>query len=586
MFWVTVVAQIQPFSIALGGDTQSMRRGLDKPFLNGFWPPEPDNWTASQPAYRWSTPQWQIQWPMAGRGMFVSTTHINASAWETEDGVTLTWSQPTLGTTAPLRERRVVSVLTTGDGLRAGISVMSARLPAMDDRRDLGVIVTKSMLRPLAGTWRPVQLVMSVLMLGVLWAIFVTWRTRHRIWYSTGVILLYSIAWHVDPLWWLVHSQAIGTSAVLAAGFAFVLVRLVLPESTDRVRWWWLTTLSMVVPLIALRSPFLLTSDSAMHVRMLFDVMRGNLFQIAELPCEAGALTAPYPPLVYLLAAPFALFTWNRDAGIDLLMTGTVVAHGGALLYLLRVARNTEAFDWTAGVFLLLAACSMPFLQSVHIGELSNAWGLAVLLIAVTAWHDERASLTRRTILGAAALLAHTGIALSFGLTLLTMIGYAYIRTRRIPRGMLIAGICIVLIAVGLTYSAYSGLAGQSAKYPGCPPGIAVATKMSLIPSALPFMVVCLGFVGLYRARSGRVFDMVMPALVVAVISIGVLVFRDTTVRWAMVVYPFLALCAIGALARVSARGLAGKVLALTLGIGVPTMVMVRFWERIYTYLH
>jgi hypothetical protein len=79
---------------------------------------------------------------------------------------------------------------------------------------------------------------------------------------------------------------------------------------------------------------------------------------------------------------------------------------------------------------------------------------------------------------------------------------------------------------------------------------------------------------------------MVIPALVVAIISIGVLVFRDTTVRWAMVVYPFLALCAISALARLSTRGLAGKVLALTLGIGVPMMVMVRFWERIYTYLH
>jgi len=363
-------------------------------------------------------------------------------------------------------------------------------------------------------------------------------------------------------------------------------VRLVLPESTDGVRWWWLTTLSMIVPLIALRSPFMLTSDSAMHARMLFDVLRGNLFQIAELPCEAGALTAPYPPLIYLLAAPFAFFTWDRAAGINVLMTGAVVTHVGALLYLLRVARNTHAFDWTAGVFLLLAAWSLPFLQSVHIGELSNAWGLAMLLIAVAAWYDARASLTRRTILGAAALLAHTGIALSFGLTLLAMIGYAYIRTRRIPRDMLIAVICSVLIAGLLTYSAYSGLVGQSAKYPGCPPGIAFATKIALVPSAIPFAVVCLGIVGLYRGRTGRVFEMVIPALVVAIISIGVLVFRDTTVRWAMVVYPFLALCAISALARLSTRGLAGKVLALTLGIGVPMMVMVRFWERIYTYLH
>ncbi len=586
MFWVTVVSQLQPFSVAIGGDTQSMRRGLDTPFLNGFWPPEPDNWTASQPAYRWSTPQWQIQWPMAGRGLFVSTTHIDASAWGTTDGVALTWSQPALGTTAPLRERRVVSVLTTGDGLRAGINVTSARLPIIDDRRDLGVIVTTATLRPMAGTWRPVQLVMGVLVLGVLWALSKTWRARHRFWYSAGAILLYSVAWLGDPLWWLVHSQAIGASAVLAAGFAYGLVRLVLPESTDGVRWWWLTTLSMIVPLIALRSPFMLTSDSAMHARMLFDVLRGNLFQIAELPCEAGALTAPYPPLIYLLAAPFAFFTWDRAAGINVLMTGAVVTHVGALLYLLRVARNTHAFDWTAGVFLLLAAWSLPFLQSVHIGELSNAWGLAVLLIAVAAWYDARASLTRRTILGAAALLAHTGIALSFGLTLLAMIGYAYIRTRRIPRDLLIAGICSVLIAGLLTYSAYSGLVGQSAKYPGCPPGIAFATKIALVPSAIPFAVVCLGIVGLYRGRTGRVFEMVIPALVVAIISIGVLVFRDTTVRWAMVVYPFLALCAISALARLSTRGLAGKVLALTLGIGVPMMVMVRFWERIYTYLH
>ena len=586
MFWFTVFHHTHPFSVSIGGDAQTMRRGLDKPYLNGFWPPEPDNWTASQSAYRWSTPEWQIQWPMAGRGLFVSATHIDASAWGSAEGVTLTWSMPALGTIAPLRERRVVSVLTTGDGLRAGISVTSARLPVMDDRRDLGVIVTQSTLRPLAGTWRPVQLVMGVLVLAVLWSVFRTWMTRHRFWISTGAITLYSCAWLSDPQWWLVHSQAIGASAVIAAGFAFILVRVVLPESNDHTRWWWLTTLSMIVPLIALRSPFLLTSDSAMHARMLFDVLRGNLFQIAELPCEAGALTAPYPPLIYLMAAPFALFTWDRAAGIDVLMTGAVVAHVGALLYLLRVARNAHAFDWTAGVFLLLAAWSLPFLQSVHIGELSNAWGLAVLLIAVAAWYDARASLTRRTILGAAALLAHTGIALSFGLTLLAMIGYTRIRTRRIPWDMVIAGFIGVLLAVLLTYSAYSGLVGQSAKYPGCPPGIAFATKLSLIPSALPFVVVYLGVVGIRRARPSRFIDMVIPALAVAVISIGVLVFRDQTVRWAMVVYPFLVLSATGVLARLSARGLAAKVLVITLAIGIPTMVMVRFWERIYTYLH
>jgi hypothetical protein len=86
--------------------------------------------------------------------------------------------------------------------------------------------------------------------------------------------------------------------------------------------------------------------------------------------------------------------------------------------------------------------------------------------------------------------------------------------------------------------------------------------------------------------RRSRIADIVIPALVVAVLCVGVLLFRDQTVRWAMIVYPFLALIATAALARLSARGAAAKVFALTLGIGVPLVVLVRFWERVYTYLH
>ena len=587
MFWVTVLRQIGPFSIPIGGDATTMRRGLDEPYLYGFWPPEPDNWNpAVQAAYRWSTPRWQISWPMAGRGLFVSTTAIDASAWAPHAGVALTWEEPALTNVAPLRERRILSVLTKGDGVRAHISVSSSPLPVTDDRRELGVIVSQSSLQPLIGTWRPVQLIMGVLVIGGLWAALTAWHARHRLLYVAGGILLYSIGWLSDPLWWLVHSQAMGISAAIACLSAFALVHLILPESKDKLRWWWVTALTIAVPLVALRSPFLHTSDSAMHVRMLFDIMRGNLFQIAELPCEAGALTVPYPPLVYILAAPFALLTWDRQTGINLLMSGAVIVHVGALLYVYRVARNTSSCDWTAAVYLLLAAWSMPFLQSVHIGELSNAWGHAVLLVAVVAWYDTRASWGLRTILGTAALLTHTGIALSFGLTLLTILGYTGIRTRRIPRDMLFAGLCMVLIALVLTYSGYAGLVGQPAKYPGCPPGIAWTAKFSQIPTALPFVLVCLGGMGLLGMRRSRIADIVIPALVVAVLCVGVLLFRDQTVRWAMVVYPFLALIATAALARLSARSPAAKVLALTLGIGVPLVVIVRFWERVYTYLH
>ena len=144
----------------------------------------------------------------------------------------------------------------------------------------------------------------------------------------------------------------------------------------------------------------------------------------------------------------------------------------------------------------------------------------------------------------------------------------------------------MVLFALGLTYSAYAGLVGQPAKYPGCPPGIAWTAKFSHITTTLPFVLVCLGAVGLLGVRRSRIADIVIPALVVAMLSVGVLLFRDQTVRWAMVVYPFLALIATAALARLSARGPASKVFALTLGIGVPVVVMVQFWERVYTYLH
>jgi hypothetical protein len=392
--------------------------------------------------------------------------------------------------------------------------------------------------------------------------------------------------WRLDALWWMVHTISLLQSLGIASIAAVVIIFLIHPGTRDSVRWWCVITAAIFVPLLATQSPYMHTSDSAMHVRMLFDVMRGNVYQLAELPCEASAYTVPYPPLTYLLAAPLSLGTWDRATATHVLMAGAQIAHVAALVYLARIAFPSRRITSSQIFFLFLAAWSMPFLQSVHIGELSNAWGHVLFVAAIAAWFDDQLPRQLKGFFFLAALTVHTGVALSFGMTLGFVGILVYWQNRRIPWFLIVLSVGSIVCAFLFYYSGYGSLIGQPLKYPGCPPHAAILARMAQISSILPLLFVGIACFGAFLLPSQRTKTLVLSAILVALLSIGVLLLRDQTVRWGMAFFPFGALAGSFLLVSFGRIGQAGRYFRIALLGTILSLTVGQLWERIYSYLH
>ena len=574
-----------PLRIAVGGDPETQRRGLDAPFLRGVWGAEPAEWDRRSPdTYRWTEPQWSVHIPFAGRGWFIHALRIDTTNWHSAALQRLTWLEPPLGDVPTPAALRTYHILTLNHGATLVTSVASPALALTSDRRALGVVLRTSILTPLHGVWQPWFGTLVLLTVVLAQGVARLTQTRWNRWVSTLLPLLILGALSIAPKWFMVHGSTLVMCLVLAVCSAVILVHTILNDRSASGRWIVLTSAALFFPLLAINSPFLVSSDSAMHARMLFDVMRGNLFQLAELPCEAGALTVPYPPLVYLLAAPFTLLTWDRSTAISVLMNGALILHTGALLYVWRVVRGTTACDLPAVLWMLVAAISLPFLQAVHIGELTNAWGHAVFLVAVASWHDEKTSPLLRGILLCAALLSHTGIALSTGLVF-ALVVLEEIRNRRtIPWQTIAVGAAAGCVALVVYYSGYTGLFGQPLKYSACPPVIPFATRFMPVLSALPLALVLTAPIAIPILTDLRARRFITVVLGGALLSIVVLVFRTQTVRWAIEALPAGALILALGYAATDKRWVR---LILLLGACITVaMSYVALWERVYTYLH
>jgi hypothetical protein len=587
--WAVLFVGYSPMpmqTVILGGDPMTHRRGLDEPFLHGFWGPEPAEWHHNEPAYRWTTTDWSIEWPHAGSGFFVSTLDIDTSAYPGALGARLTWQAPPIGPAQTYTGQRRLLLLVRGDGTSVRIAATLPALQTTTDRRALGVVVRTTTLAATTGVWRPAHIIVVLASIVLLWTAFVQFGLqRPDVWLACWAMVV-GVSWYFDPLWWMVHITPLVLSVGIATGAAIVMTFLLLPRSAEKRRWWWVVTVALVVVLVPTLSPYLRTSDSAMHARMFFDVLRGNLYQLAELPCEASAWTVPYPPLVYLMATPFGMTTWDRASAWQMLQIGGHIAHVGALLYLIRVAYPSQQCAPRQAMSLVVAAWSLPFFQSIHIGELTNAWGHAVYIVAIASLADKHAPQALRTLFFTTALLAHTGIAVTFVLTMIVYLVVIGIQSRRFPWQLVTSMVVAGSIAVLLYYSAYETLLYQPLKYPGCPPLVSIADRLAGIPTALPMMFVIVSLVGVGAVPKTRFKSVVYVAVCVALLSIAILIVRDQTVRWGMAYYPFGALACSLALMRVRRYGVAGSIVMVAL-IGVLASVFfIQMWNRIYTYLY
>lgn len=586
VLWYVGFGLMPAQTVPIGGDSNTLRRGLDEPFLRGFWGAEPAEWQRDEPAYRWTTTDWSITWPHAGVGFFVSSITLDSTPYSNPEGAIVTWQTPPLGPVATRTGQRRLFLLIRGDGNDARIVASMPALASTGDRRALGIVARSTTLSATTESWRPALIIVAMALLVMLWLAMQQWNvSRPEVWVACLAVMI-GLSWHHDPLWWMVHISPIVISIGIASLAAVLITVVLLPRTADRVRWWWIIALGLGVVLLPTLSPYARTSDSAMHARMFFDVLRGNVYQLAELPCEASAWTVPYPPLIYILAAPFGITTWDRSSAWQMLQIGGHIAHVGAVIYLIRVAFRSVRCTPLTAMCVLVATWSSPFFQSVHIGELTNAWGHALYIVAIVSLFDDEMPVALRGLFGGCALLAHTGIAVTFGLTYGVYVSIRALQLRRIPWQHVLVGVGGVVGSILLYYSVYGALLDQPLKYPGCPPLLPIDQRFGVIASVLPGFFVLLTIIGAGTLNGTRLTTLVYTGLCVALISIAILIFRDQTVRWGMAVYPFGAL-AVGVLfQRIRRYGSAGALLMYTLFGAYTSMFLIQVWNRIYSYLH
>jgi hypothetical protein len=568
-------------NLPVGGDPITGMRDYDAPYLDGFWPAEPRPWhPAMGNALRWSQADWQIHWPHAGSGWWLMQFRTDLSGKPAHTPTQLTWHNPAIGTTMLPSDQRITRVLVQNNqNDTPQINVSTETFDPNGDARTLGIAVTAIQLQPLGGIWRPTLLLAFLLV-----NLFGRWIINHRI----GIIIPFvtGIIWVCFPAWIALHSELLIALSLcswgIGAGVHWIAQRWhydiqAMPRVVIGMVW---------VQLLALWSPFTHSSDIAMHVRMLNQVLSGQLLFTAQLPCEASAYISPYPPLTYILMAPLALISHNGSYQRLLLTGGAVILQAIALSYSYNVLRQQQ-LPFRAGIlFLMLAFINAPLIRAIHVGELSNAWGQSIALIAMSCWIDRHATRQRKIIWTTMALLSHTGVSVSLAMMLGLFAGFQFFNNRHIPRWLIWSGVGMVVMVVGVYYSNFAYLIGQAPGYAGCPPVIPIAMRFNGIVNVFPTIIMCWAGIGLVVFPKSPVRIWVGAGLGAALCSIAMLFFATQTVRWSIAVEPFVALAAAYGLHRVWRYGRAGKILLITTIIWYGVFWYSGLWQSIMVYLH
>jgi hypothetical protein len=568
-------------TLPVGGDPITGMRDYDDPYLAGFWPAEPRPWQpAMGTALRWSNADWQIHWPHAGSGWWLMQFRTDLSGKPAHTPTQLTWHNPAIGTTTLPPDQRITRVLVhNNQNDTPQINVSTEIFHPDGDARTLGIAVTAIQLQPLGILWRPTLLLAFLLV-----SLFGRWLINHRI--GNLIPFVTGIVWICFPAWIALHSELLITLSVcswgIGAGMGWIAQRWQYDiQAIARI------VVGMVsVQLLALWSPFTNSSDIAMHVRMLNQVISGQLLLTAQLPCEAGAYISPYPPLTYILMAPLALFSHDSSYQRLLLTGGAVILQAIALCYSYNVLRQTP-LPFRAGIlFLVLAFINAPLIRAIHVGELSNAWGQSIAVIAMSSWIDRHATRQRQIIWTTMALLSHTGVSVSLSMMLGIFAGLQFINNRHIPRWLIWSSIGVAMMVVGVYYSNYAFLVGQAPGYAGCPPVIPIALRFGSIGNVFPAIIMCWAGIGLFLLPKSLLRTWLWAGLGAALLSIILLLIATQTVRWSIAVAPFVALAAAYGLHKMWRYGWASKVVVITTLGWYGLFWYSELWQRIMVYLH
>lgn len=369
--------------------------------------------------------------------------------------------------------------------------------------------------------------------------------------------------------------------------------------------------------------PHAMFSDTALQANKLFEASLGRIFLSAGLPSGAGGGMAPYPPAPFILLMPFQLFG-AEDHAVRILL----VQIGSALLdslvvaliwfLLLRSGLGRRAALFAAALYLLPVAA----LESFSIGELANLGGqalampfLALLALGFASPQADRRfwSLTLLTLTLTIALVAHSGVTLSVGA--LVAAAWAMALTSRLLRRPwpispwnlgLVAAISLSFVLISY-YSAPIYLerimSGGESRSMGRSIGTVVhETGLGLLgvipPHArartLPTLLSLSAMAGLallWVAPGQHAARMRLRALLAAwwvttLLTQGLLLVAEQGVRWALFLYPALALTAGPLLAALWLRGRTGRLVAALLLAAIILVGLSQWIVQLRDYRH
>ena len=570
---------LQPLSVDIGGDLRSGLRDLDGSYVRGFWPSEPRPWHPSQgPALRWSDARWAVMWPHTGTGLWKAQLRIDLSGRPATEPATVTWESPPAGQSVLPPSPRIYTMLvrtTNTDSPTIRATVNTFRVS--NDSRALGIALTQIRLDAINRSTPGLGFVWWLVCLG--WG---AWLLRHHTWLGIAISLLATLCMGAFPTWVALHTES-GLMLTLAA-FAISVVAWHLRPSQ------WLTIQALVVlcwgQLLALWSPWLISSDIGMHVRMLKQVLSGSLLFTAQLPCEAGAYTSPYPPAVYVLLSPFALLSNDADYLPLLMMTAAMLCNAGAVWYMADVLFSRPGLANYRIWFVVVACVNFPLFRATHIGEMSNAIAHGLVTLACISWLDQRQRIWVPVTLTSVALLAHTGNSITLSMMLGILAILHVVRYRHIPTWRRLVTLAIPVGVTLLYYANFTHLIGQAPGYAGCPPESTLFSRLSSLVHVVPFVLVTFAVVGIVWVRDYPQFVAMLAGFGAALVSIAMLTVSTQTVRWGISVIPFLAIPIAYLMVRMWRHGTAGRVLSITSLSAWIWLTYADMWTRIIQYLH
>lgn len=382
----------RPFVLDIGGPH-------DAPYVQGMYEPEKDRSTGAAPVdFRWTRGLSALRLPGVGKQELALVLRLQGyRPDERAPRLSLRAGERVLATFSVGPTWQEYSLVLPRDALAGGdlsLTLESETFVPAGDARELGVGLDRVEVRPLGAGWIEPAWGQMAALLGTVFLAYLLlrrWGLKRRWSAATvavvAIVLCDLLAFHRLSL------TCFAPRLLLLLGWGWVLSAVAFPfleAGPERSRPLWAILLAgFLLRIGGMVYPQFRSSDLLFHVHRAEWVMRGTFFFTAEIPDVL--LPAPYPPGLYLVFQPLALFSGNLPLLMQL-CGAALDAVAGLLLY--RLARDLAAGERSALLALAIRESApvtyLIFSWGNYTNLFSHAAAVAVLLLLCRLDRDAR----------------------------------------------------------------------------------------------------------------------------------------------------------------------------------------------------